>query len=599
MKRLLAVCWGLFLGLCACPVWAEENFTINHQLHYEIHPNGSATVNQEISLTNQLADVYATRYSLTLQEVSVSNVSASDAGGPIQPQISRQGRETTVALVFNQPAVGKEKTLRFNLNYDALNLAQKNGQVWEINIPQLVLENASTNGQMTLAVPTSFGRLALMRPAPLKSETRQGVNLYFFDLQQAIGNGVNANFGEFQIFDFVLTYHLDNPTHSQISTEIALPPDTAFQQVLYQKLTPPPLNVRLDNDGNWLAQYQLRAQEKININAMGQAKIFATPQNDFLIPHADTIKRNLASQTYWPVDHPLIQAKAKQLTTPRAIYDFVVNHLEYRLDRVADDPQRLGALAALQNPQQAICTEFTDLFIALARAAGIPAREINGFAYTTNAAVRPLGMITDILHAWPEYWDESHQVWIPVDPTWGKTTNGVDYFSKTDMNHFAFAIHGEQSNFPYPAGSYKATDTPSKDVQVEFGQKLVDVNSQVAVNFQLPGAITIENTGRNALYYLKPQVTSVTLRINLPESSSKNIIVLPPFAKQKIQLTLASLKPFNFQDNLVTVVVNGQSFRQTVKIYAFPWQVAAGGGGLILLIIILFLTRPWNYAKKT
>jgi hypothetical protein len=58
------------------------------------------------------------------------------------------------------------------------------------------------------------------------------------------------------------------------------------------------------------------------------------------------------------------------------------------------------------------CTEHTLLFVALARAEGIPAREVGGLAYVGGA--RPLfGW-----HAWAEVHD-GHQ-WVSIDPTWGQ-----------------------------------------------------------------------------------------------------------------------------------------------------------------------------------
>ena len=93
--------------------------------------------------------------------------------------------------------------------------------------------------------------------------------------------------------------------------------------------------------------------------------------------------------------------------------------------------------------------EFTDLFITIARSAGIPAREVNGFAYTENPDIQPLSLVNDVLHAWPEYYDSEKGVWIPVDPTWGSTTGGVDYFSKLDLRHFTFVVHGKDSTKPY------------------------------------------------------------------------------------------------------------------------------------------------------
>ncbi|NCC70435.1 hypothetical protein EOM09_02540, partial [bacterium] len=44
----------------------------------------------------------------------------------------------------------------------------------------------------------------------------------------------------------------------------------------------------------------------------------------------------------------------------------------------------------LNLPNSSICTDFTDLFITLARAKGIPAREVQGFAYTNNSKIKPI-----------------------------------------------------------------------------------------------------------------------------------------------------------------------------------------------------------------
>jgi hypothetical protein len=58
------------------------------------------------------------------------------------------------------------------------------------------------------------------------------------------------------------------------------------------------------------------------------------------------------------------------------------------------------------------CTEHTLLFVALARAVGLPAREVGGLAYVPDK--KPMfGW-----HAWAEVHD-GHQ-WVSVDPTWGQ-----------------------------------------------------------------------------------------------------------------------------------------------------------------------------------
>src|SRR5205807_1297290 len=58
------------------------------------------------------------------------------------------------------------------------------------------------------------------------------------------------------------------------------------------------------------------------------------------------------------------------------------------------------------------CTEHTLLFVALARAAGLPAREVGGVAYV-GGDEPAFGW-----HAWAEVHDGSQ--WVAVDPTWGQ-----------------------------------------------------------------------------------------------------------------------------------------------------------------------------------
>ena len=101
---------------------------------------------------------------------------------------------------------------------------------------------------------------------------------------------------------------------------------------------------------------------------------------------------------------------------------------------------------------------------------GIPARELNGFAFTNEEVNKPLSLnLTggDLLHAWPEYFDPILG-WVQIDPTWGNTS-GVDYFSKLDTNHFVFSIKGMNSEYPLPAGAYRF-DGDKKLIEVVFAQ---------------------------------------------------------------------------------------------------------------------------------
>ena len=80
-----------------------------------------------------------------------------------------------------------------------------------------------------------------------------------------------------------------------------------------------------------------------------------------------------------------------------------------------------SALAALHS-RRGDCQEHTQLFVALARAAGIPARVAAGLAFLDGKFY---------YHAWPEIWLER---WVAVDPTFGQFP--------ADASHLRFTIGG-------------------------------------------------------------------------------------------------------------------------------------------------------------
>jgi len=599
-----------FLGFftLTTSAFGKEEFEVNYNTTYEVLTSGKTQVIQEVSLKNKLSNVYATQYSLIIKGGKIDNIQANDGEGPLKTEIKKVGQETIINLTFNQQVVGTGKTLNFTLRYDALDLAQKNGQIWEINIPKLGEKEEIDNYTLFLKVPKSFGQANFIKPPPVESNSEGNYNIFRFTKNQIILAGVNAAFGQFQIFDFNLSYYLEKPNSHLGEIEIALPPDTAFQKISYQQIEPLPVNVRVDNDGNWLAKYILNPKEKIIVKAKGKAKIFGQPQEFFPPPKKETLKNNLLPKKYWEADSPLIMQKAQELKTPRAIYDFVVKTLNYDFDKVEENPKRLGALQALSYPQSAICMEFTDLFIALSRAAGIPAREINGFAYTTNEKLTPLSLNTDVLHAWPEYYDEEKEVWMPVDPTWEKTTGGIDYFKRTDLNHFAFVIHGENSEFPLPVGSYKNSEIQEKNVQVTFGEYEEEKPPELKVEFNLPekiywgiknkGEILIKNLGPGAAYRLNARIKSSGVELTSSKEFPFVLEILPPFASEKIEFEIKPKFKDSFSPNL-EVYLNDQKFTYSFKNGFSPERIVLLFlGGILLGVGFAILTKTKIYVRK-
>jgi len=564
-------------------IQAQDQFFVGANVIYNVEDSGKTIVTHDIILENLFSTLYATTYTLSLENIDAQNIGAFDRNGKSIPlDIQKDGEKTNIKLSFSDPVVGKGSKRHFSISYENNNLAVRTGEVWEISIPRLEDQNSFNSYTVTLQIPKSFGLEAYISPKPATGSQNDQGRVYTFDKDSVIQTGITAGFGQFQVFSFNLSYHLENPLNRDSDTQISIPPDTAFQKVYFNKIEPKPVNITIDPDGNWLATYKLKPRQRVDIVVIGTVQIFAS-YRPFPRPSDEVLSVNLKETEFWQVNDSEIKALAGNLKTPRAIYDYVSKNLKYDFSRVQPNVQRLGAKGALQNPTNAICMEFTDLFIAIARAAGIPAREVNGYAYTENKELQPLSLVADVLHSWPEYYDVQSGAWIPVDPTWGSTTGGVDFFTKLDLRHFNFVMHGESATKPYPPGSYKLGANPQKDVFVSFG-KLSDTRNSIpsltaSTKRSIPFfgslySIDIYNPGPTAIYSLYP-----TVYLDNVQKNRDFIAVLPPFSHTKTQVEV----PFSLL---------GKSTPDKIKIVADGAQIEIPTNKIqiiILSLLVLFI----------
>jgi hypothetical protein len=120
------------------------------------------------------------------------------------------------------------------------------------------------------------------------------------------------------------------------------------------------------------------------------------------------------------------------------IYDFVVKYLKYQAQE-----EEKGALWALKNGV-GDCSEYSYLFVALCRAAGIPARVQAGFAFHSEKEVVEDG------HMWAEYYLENYG-WIPVDAAW-RLFDTMDYLHFSSLRSISTVIPYSNFFFNYTSG---------------------------------------------------------------------------------------------------------------------------------------------------
>lgn len=603
MRKIILLAVLFVYLLFPSETFAQNNFNVDVKIEYDVKESGNTFVTNHITLENAGSDVYATSYKLKLNNASPTNIKAfykekeeelSVSGGKINDNF-------TLEVVFDDAIVGKNESRSFVISYEEDSIATRTGEVWEISIPKLENEDDFRSYDVILTIPSFFGDEAFISPEPKSRKSEENTNQYTFDKNGVSSSGIAAGFGEFQVFSFTLVYHLENPLNKTSPVTIAIPPDTSFQKVIYEQIEPSPEDVTVDSDGNWLAHYKMGSRDRLDITAKGSVQLFGSPRK-LLVQAPENLSNNLLSTQYWQTDNPNIQNLANQLKTPKNIYDFVTDSLTYDYDRVRPNVQRYGASKALENPSSAICMEFTDTFIAIARSAGIPAREINGFAYTENPEIQPLSLVADVLHSWPEYWDEKRGIWVPIDPTWGSTTNGVDYFSKLDLRHFTFVIHGENPTMPFSPGSYKLGPNPQKDVFVSFGQlpekrnsnlEIITTASRLFPFMSTKISVLLKNPGPTALYDIRPRAI-----FDGEVAQDFYIDTLPPFGERNLQVFI----PFSFfgtnTPDSVEIVAAGSSVKVPSHKNRIIIYNLLAVSVLILTVIVLVLIKSGRLKTK-
>ncbi len=533
---------------------------MEQKTNYLLDGRGNAQAEQVFSLTNNFANIYPQEFLLSLPR-QVGNILAWDQQGNILAKQEEKGKVVKLRLHFNEKVVGKGKKLTFHLRYFWPHLAEHRGQVWHLVLPPPENVNNFYRYDVSLRVPLSFRNLAHASVTPATITLADGYRLILFHKEQFSQGPIGLSFADFQAFDFQFKYSLRNTKDVAQEEVIPLPPETNYQEIIFKKLQPRPRSASIDDDGNWLALYLLPPHGQKEVVLEGQALLFPKPQQKLFYNQAGKVGQFLKATSFWPVNNKIIQRQAQNLKNARAIYNFVVRHLHYHL---SNQSRRRGALDALEHPNNAVCSEFSDLFITLARAANIPSREIEGYAYSNDPQLKPGGR--QILHAWPEYWDFARRMWIQVDPTWGNTTGGIDYFHSLDLNHFALVIHGHNDSLPPPPGSYSLA---SNGFEIRFAKNiavipqpklelkpLFDGLDFSQINFhKFDFQIVVKN---NSLAILEN--ASYRLRLGDHSLAEGKFIIMPPFAEKKLTLAVTPWYFWRGHDLILTIQAGGHTF---------------------------------------
>lgn len=570
IRKLLSILM-VFLFYCILGgfVSADRNVKTDYQVQYVLSDTGNAINTKvffNVKITNVNPEVYVKRFSLNFPEsFQITNLKGADDKGPIQPTLTQEAGKTKIDLSFTNPVFGKDTANTFYLEFNQDKLFNKNGNVWEVILPTIADEESTTSYKVIVNLPEGDKKLSIAKPKP---DVITGKQIIWTN---PTSKTIYAVFGPAQYYDTSLIYTIKNPKLNPVYTEIAFPPDTLYQKVYVKDISPKPAEVYQDEDGNYLGKYYLNPSEEKSISFKGTIQVNSAPFEDIIPVTRTRLERQkkylLNDNEYWKLNETILnQPQVKALKTPQDIYNFVIDKLSYSYTNVKADNERLGAEGAFIRPDQAVCVEFSDLFVGLAREKGIYAREVEGFGFSQDPQLRPISLLSDVLHSWPEYVDPQTGLWVTVDPTW-EDTSGIDYLTSLDLNHIVFAIHGKRPDYPVPAGMYKTSK--SQDILIRPSSNVPELAQKLSVTF--PGVPKSMHEKKKYTIKVKVQNTGNAFQYNIPLRLAANSLSFP-----KDSAVIESLAPFEVRELAFDAAVkNGAQGKTTLDVYSDKTRLAS------------------------
>jgi len=247
---------------------------------------------------------------------------------------------------------------------------------------------------------------------------------------------------------FTLTVVVDNLGNAQatnIPLRLGLPIDSGdHQKVIDIQTSIPPERITNDTFGNKFIHYtidELGPGESFNLSIDMTLELVSI-DTDILSAskgvNEEDLDRYLLGSALINVNEPSVIEVARQIATRSDdikeiawnTYEWVIDNIFYQ--QVAGE---LDAATTLRNGEGG-SAELANLFVALMRANGIPARRVSGWGNVFDEGEELV--ISRFSHGWAEFYVDDIG-WVQVDPAWGKTSK-FDNFAKTDDDHVLLTI---------------------------------------------------------------------------------------------------------------------------------------------------------------
>ncbi len=328
-----------------------------------------------------------------------------------------------------------------------------------------------------------------------------------------------------------------------LTARVSIVPETTAGQEVVEITTTP----RAQKENNTLLFTWQNPQEDVSfeISARINTTVHQVAVNEkvpFPLKEIDNrvIKEYLEETAMIDYSNPSIRALAAELTAGEddvyavavKIANWVQQNISYNLTTLTVDATQ-SASWVLEN-KYGVCDELTNLYIALLRAAGIPARFVIGISYTNS----PLFEKPWNIHGWAEVYIPEYG-WIPFDVTYGQ-------YGFVDATHIQLSVgkDSEQASITY---EWKGSNIMIRGDEVELNVTIESYGETAILPVVMTGTVYKEEVAFGSFNSITATIKSteayyipLTIGIAFP----KELTLLTPQEKTVLLEPKKDLKVF-------------------------------------------------------
>ena len=405
---------------------------------------------------------YYDAWYIPINTANAYGITVEDEYGALPFNVSVSGNWTLLAISLRRRVFANESYL-LRISYLAADRIVSTGPERNLRMWTVTDRVYKENVNLTVRLPKGFGVVKYEPPFLSYVEGAGGAVLH----GQMSGVSADTQYWlDVEFADTVSWYNVtchytfvNKGSSTEYSPEFEVPGPLSIegQEIMQVSYKPTPVSTFYDESGNLRVKFRISSvgpgqSATVAVSYLVRLSLRPTVNDSFNGGLGDIppeYLRYTSADKYWEVDDANIRSLSRSLTEGensvlnkvRAIYDYVVNNIEYddakfQLILSGQNPGRYGALRTL-NLGRGVCEDISDLFIALCRASGIPAIGVNGLVYIGDG----VALRGEVAHTWVRVYIPGYG-WLDVDPTW-------KLFGRLEGRHIAEALMKESSEPKY------------------------------------------------------------------------------------------------------------------------------------------------------